>query len=94
MSFLLKKSNKTKPKYNEIEMCNHLTCSIEHFFNLANMCLQENAISQKITKETYAERTKQHMLSFSSEVIDNKIIDSMPKRINIVIAAKGQRIKY
>ena len=61
------------------------------------MCLQENAISQKITKETYAEfseRTKQPMLSFSSEVIDNKITDSIPKRINMVIAAKGQRIKY
>ena len=30
------------------------------------------------------------MLSFSSEIIDNKIIHSMPKRTNIVIALKGQ----
>ena len=29
------------------------------------------------------ERTKQSMLSFSSDVIDNKIIYSMPKRINM-----------
>ena len=36
----------------------------------------------------------QYMLSFfSSEVID-KTSDSMPKRIDIVIVAKGQRTKY
>ena len=91
------KRNKTKTKDGNIETCNHFTCPIEHFLNLVNICLQDNATSERITKESYSklsERNKQPMLSFSSEIIDNKIIHSMPKRANIVIALKGQRIKY
>ena len=90
------KRNKTKTKDDKIETCNPFTCPIKHFFNLVSMRLQEKTIPQKIMKETYAEfstRTKQSMLRFSSEVMD-KIIDSMPKGINMVIAAKGQIIKY
>ena len=47
-----KKRKKTKTKDGEIEMRNHFTHPTEHFFNLVNMDLEENSISQKITKET------------------------------------------
>ena len=47
-----KKRKKTKTKDGEIEMRNHFTHPTEHFFNLVNMHLEENSISQKITKET------------------------------------------
>ena len=90
------KRNKTKTKDGNIETCNHFTCPIEDFLNLVNICLQDNISSERITKESCSKlsaRNKQPMLSFSSEITDNKIIHSMPKRTNIVIV-KGQGIKY
>ena len=45
------------------------------------------------TKYEFIERVQNLLLAYSHERVDNLIL-SMPKRINMVIAAKGQRIKY
>ena len=69
---------------------------IENFFNIAQKRLKKEAISKKITKETFeqfSERVKNTVMSFSAKEID-KIIETMDKRIKLVIKAKGQRIKY
>ena len=44
------KRNKTKTKDGNIETCNHFTCPIEHFLNLVNICLQDNATSERKRK--------------------------------------------
>ena len=69
---------------------------IENFFNLVVQKLNNEAIEKDITDETFqsfSERVKRCMLSFPVKVID-KIISTMEKRINMVLKAKGQRIKY
>lgn len=69
---------------------------IENFFNIATMKLNNDAISQKITKESIEEFSScvtQTMKSFSSTEID-KIIESMEKRITEVVKGNGQRTKY
>lgn len=69
---------------------------IENIFHLVNKELRNNALEQNITKETYpefVERCKQTLLAFPLETI-NKTIASMDKRMDLVIKAKGQRIKY
>ena len=58
--------------------------------------LNNEAIEKDITDETFqsfSERAEKCILSFPFEVID-KIISAMDKRINIVLKAEGQRIKY
>ena len=69
---------------------------IENVFNLVVQKLNNEAIEKDITDETFqsfSERVKRCMLSFPVKVID-KIISTMEKRINMVLKAKGQRIKY
>ena len=69
---------------------------IENFFDLVVQRLNNEAIEKDITDETFqsfSERLKRSMLSFPVKVID-KIISTMDKRINMVLKAKGQRIKY
>ena len=69
---------------------------IENLFNLVDKKLQENAIAENIVKETYdefAERVKRTMLAFPVETIDS-IIDTMPKRIRMLVEKKGERLKY
>ena len=69
---------------------------IENFFHLVNRRLQSEAISKNITRETFEEfstRVMNCVFNFPASQID-KIIDSMDKRIGLVISCKGQRIKY
>ncbi len=69
---------------------------IENIFHNVKRQLQDEALYHKITKETYPQfcaRVRTTLLNYSPEVID-KTIESMDKRIDMVIRSKGQRIKY
>ena len=69
---------------------------IENVFHLGKRRLKAEAIANRITQETYNEfvvRIQRTLKSTAVETIDN-IIWSMNKRIDMVIAGKGQRIKY
>ncbi len=69
---------------------------IENFFHLAGKALREDAITKQITsesKEEFSARVKSILLNFSKDTIDS-IILSMDKRIEAVIANRGQRTKY
>ena len=69
---------------------------IENFFNLVERKLQYDAITKKITHETFeefSERVRKTMVEFETAAI-NKIINSMHKRMKLIIKNKGQRLKY
>ena len=69
---------------------------IENFFHLVVRKLDMQAIQENITRETkqeFAERVKSTMLNFPVPQID-KIINSMSKRVNLIIKNNGKRIKY
>ena len=69
---------------------------IENTFNNIRKKIREDAVKQKITKETYLQfchRVKQTILNYSIQVID-RTIESMPKRVDAVIKNKGARTKY
>ena len=69
---------------------------IENIFHLVKRKLKLQATENNITHESYSEfttRIKQTFARLSIEVID-KTIASMSKRIDLVIASKGQCIKY
>ncbi len=69
---------------------------IENVFHLVGKKLQKDALDNSITKETYQEfcsRIKKTMKEFPTDVID-RTIESMPRRIEMVIKSKGNRIKY
>lgn len=69
---------------------------IENTFHSVKEKLRDDALSFKITHENFenfSERCKKTLLEFSVETID-RTIESMPKRIDCIIARRGQRIKY
>lgn len=69
---------------------------IENLFNMANDILRKDALSRQIRRESYEEfsqRVYNTLTGISTEYI-NKTIQSMDKRINLIIEKKGQRIKY
>ncbi len=69
---------------------------IENVFNNVKFQMREDALKNRITHETYSQfcaRAKATLLNYSSEVID-RTIESMGKRVDMVIKAKGQRIRY
>lgn len=69
---------------------------IENFFHLVSQTLKKEAVANKISRETfgeYSERVKNTMKNFSSQTIDN-LIGSMNKRVEMIIKAKGNRIRY
>jgi len=69
---------------------------IENFFHLVTNKLKEDALQQNITHETklqFSERVIRTMKDFPVEKINN-LIGSMDKRIEMVIKAKGKRIRY
>lgn len=69
---------------------------IENIFHIIKRKLQSDAIEQNITYESYwdfKERIKQTFSAISPKLID-KTIASMSTRIDLVIASKGQCIKY
>lgn len=69
---------------------------IENFFHLVRRQMERDALSMSIEKENYAEfsaRVKRTIESIPHSVID-KTIESLPKRIDMLIKMKGQRLKY
>ena len=69
---------------------------IENVFNLVERQLNNDAIRDKISKESYndfVERVTNTLLNYPVGPIDN-IINSMPSRIADVIRNKGQRLRY
>lgn len=69
---------------------------IENFFHLVGKKLNKQAIERMMSYETFgdfSERVKKTMLEFDTAVIDN-IIESMDKRITMVLKGKGNRIRY
>ena len=69
---------------------------IENFFNLVDRAIFEDTIQKNITSETFTEfstRIRDIIVNYPRTVID-KIIQSMDKRISMVIKVKGNRIKY
>ena len=68
----------------------------ENFFHLIKRELKKQAIEYQITSETIDEfkaRVMNLMENFPSEKID-KIIDTMDKRIGLILKNNGRRIKY
>ena len=58
--------------------------------------LNIDALEQNIIQESYlhfSDLVKETILSFPVGTIDN-IIESMDKRMNIIIQKKGQRLRY
>ena len=69
---------------------------IENFFHLVSKQLRRQAIQRNITRESFvqfSDRVRDVVLNYPVAVIDN-IIDSMEKRVAMIVRAKGQRIKY
>ena len=69
---------------------------IENFFNMVKKQLNRDALEQNITQESYrqfSDRVKETILNFPVAAIDN-IIESMNKRMNMIIKNKGQRLRY
>eukprot|EP00111_Clytia_hemisphaerica_P016448 TCONS_00048723-protein len=69
---------------------------IENFFHLVGKEIRKEAIDKQVTRETkeeFAMRVKNILLNYPKDKID-KIILSMDKRIEAVIANHGQRTKY
>lgn len=69
---------------------------IENVFHLADVKLKEDALKNNIVKETFEEfsqRIVNIMGKLSIPLVD-KIIESMPRRIELLVTNKGQRIKY
>ena len=69
---------------------------IENFFHMVNNKLRQQALDDRIRKETFQEfsaRIRKTMIEYPVEEID-KIIETMDKRTEMVLKAKGMRIKY
>ena len=69
---------------------------IENFFNLISSKLQSDAIGKNITHEIFeqfSERIMTTITSYSVREID-KIIESMHKRMKMIVKNKGERLKY
>ena len=69
---------------------------IENVFHNIGKKIREEALNNKIKDETFAQfadRARRMCLSYPSDIID-KTIESMPKRITMVIKNKGERTKY
>ena len=69
---------------------------IENVFHNIKSQMRDDAFNKRITNETYSQfcaRVKDTLLNYPTEIIDRTIM-SMDKRIDLVIKAKGQRIRY
>lgn len=69
---------------------------IENVFNCIKAKLHEQALDNRISKESFEQFSEGCVKTILEYPIDkiNKTIESMPKRIAQVIAKKGQRLKY
>lgn len=69
---------------------------IENVFHLVKRKLNADAIERNILQEnfnSFSERVKKTIENFPIDIID-KTIESMDKRIGLIIKSKGQRTKY
>ena len=69
---------------------------IENLFNNVKEQLAKEAIELNITKETYEEfcaRVEKTLWNFDKQIIDNTI-ESMNKRMDLIIKGNGKRLKY
>ena len=69
---------------------------IENFFTLVTRTYRKQVIEKNIVRETYDEfvtRVRETMRNFSIPKID-RIIESMDKKITLIMKSKGCRIKY
>ncbi|CAM1298359.1 Uncharacterised protein r2_g795 [Pycnogonum litorale] len=69
---------------------------IENFFSIVSSLLTEESVRKKIRKESFVQLTSRIdniMKCVPTHVID-RLIDSMPNRIEEVIARKGQKTRY
>ena len=69
---------------------------IENFFHLVRNKLRTDAYELEIKKESYAEfakRVARTMKEFPTDVID-RTIDSMNRRLRMIISKRGDRTKY
>lgn len=69
---------------------------IENVFHKMRKAIQKDAITRNIQKESFRQfqaRCARIIRNFDSSYID-KVIESMPKRIDLIIKRKGQRIRY
>ena len=70
--------------------------SIRNFFNIFEKDFKKQIVESNIRKETieqFSERVKQTMLTYPVEKI-KKIMETMNKKLPMVLTAKGMRIKY
>ena len=69
---------------------------IENLFNQVRRTIKKDSFNQQLLRESkfeFTERVRNLLLNYDTERIDNLIL-SMPKRVNMVLKGKGQRIKY
>ena len=69
---------------------------IENFFHLVTQKLHNDALKKNIIKETkedFEQRIKNTVMGFNISTI-NKIIQTMPKRVNLILKHKGKKLKY
>ena len=69
---------------------------IENFFGIVKQALHRDALERQVKVETveqFESRIKQIMKQVPTATID-KIIESMNKRMKMIIKCKGERIKY
>ncbi len=69
---------------------------IENIFNIAKRRMRKEAMEKEIIYESYSDFIKRIKRTFSGigQGIIDRTIDSMNKRIDLVIKSKGARIKY
>ena len=75
--------------------CTDIHC-IKNLFNLIKSNLEDEAIKQNITKESFEQFTELVLRAFNNISIEevDKLILSMACRIEAVLASKGYRTKY
>lgn len=69
---------------------------IENMFNNVRKRLGQDTIDKRIEYETYEEfskRVRRTLLNFPTDIIDNTI-ESLPKRMKLILKGKGYRTKY
>ena len=69
---------------------------IENTFNLVKARLQNSVLQSNITSESFEQFRERVLTSLDSLDIEtiNRAIESMPKRLILVVAGKGYRTKY
>ena len=66
---------------------------VENVFNNVGSKLRTDTWKQEIKYEPYEKRACSTLLNFSTEII-GRTIESMPNRMNLILAGKGHRTNY